>query len=480
MLICVILAVVLVICSYQLNRFKYKHDYTQPLLFASISIISSALCLPIAFVNEDNFTNNFSVAIIYFILLLYYMVLTGVFIKNILDDVFHKETHFGFSIATYLISFAVIVFITDPTKEITSYGFSYVFIFECIIYSVVFGFIAYKSALKETIEEKNKCRELNRKREEFTEGYNKFRESCPKFQLDFTKDEYSDLWFTNSDGINYLAVSRNNLNRLGEELGKAIVGEDVFKQKVPGYLYNDIEPLFKKIKDDIESVNKDFNILELGIRGEDKVDKILNTHKYIKNLSNLVITDTDGQRVECDNLLVTEKGIFIVEVKNYGSNGRFTLNIDNSGRWERVYGSKSFVMDSPFAQNSRHIGIIKNILFEHNLNIPVYGVIVIANDTVDIINNSNNMVVRADFLIDTINNFRGETFLDIKQREDVASLFNGMRESEVKHTFKNYEMYNDINKFNELLKLIETNNNYREFIYNLYYKIFGQPNRNRR
>ncbi len=443
-------------------------------------IASAIFCLPLMH-NMDKVSNYLNsgnsgiFGILFGLIGFYYIIGAIYYIIKILRSFIKFRGLWIISSIIYVLLFRMLFFTVTTSND--SFTVSNISIINYIFIIVIAFRIIIPLLLnfKHKIEVNNIEKYEIRKREEFKKGYGKFfDESCPKFNLKFTREEYNDLWLGNSEAIKYLAMSRDNLNKLGDELRKAIQDKDIFEENIPAYFYSAVEPLFERIKQDLETVNKDFNILNLGISGEDKVDKILNTHKYIKNLSNLVIKDVDGQRVECDNLLVTEKGIFIIEVKNYGSNGRFTLKIDNSGRWERVYNSNSYVMDSPFGQNSRHIGIIKNILLEHSINIPVYGIIVIANDTVDIINNSNNMVVRADFLVDTINNFRGEIFIDIKQRDDIANLFKNMREAEVKHTFRNYNMYN--NNFNVLLDIIKTNNNYREFVYNLYYRVYGKSN----
>ncbi|WP_195972666.1 nuclease-related domain-containing protein [Clostridium thermobutyricum] len=281
------------------------------------------------------------------------------------------------------------------------------------------------------------------------------------------------MWLTNDNAIKYLDKVHSNLVIVNEVINKSIE-DKVFYNGVPQYINFSIEALFNKIEEDTKSANNELKILSLGMGGEELVNKIINTHKYIENLPNLIIKDNDGQRVECDNILITDKGIFILEVKNYGSSGNFTLKIDTSGRWERIYKSKAYVMDSPVAQNSRHIGIIKNILFDNNISVPVYGIIVISNDTVDIINNSNSIVVRAGSLMDTINNLKGEVLLNIDERKNIYNLFNSMREEEVKHSFKNYNLYNDY--LNDILSLINLNNEYRENVVKLYNEVFPDNN----
>ena len=239
-------------------------------------------------------------------------------------------------------------------------------------------------------------------------------------------------WMTNKEQYDYY---KNNIDFLN----------NLYKFNDFSQLYIEKIEHFKKLTNDTKStelletlkiINANFsaianiyqnryNALRLGIDGEDAVNNSLQLYKNIINLEGINI-EFEGISVECDNILVCTKGIFILEVKNYASKGQYNLMIDSSGRWVKNNGYNEEVLSNPNEQNNRHIAVINNLIntsLKRNLDnfIDSIGIVVIANNTVNIYNDSKSqIVVRASEIYNTIQMYPNKlTEKEIMQIVDV-------------------------------------------------------------
>lgn len=153
-----------------------------------------------------------------------------------------------------------------------------------------------------------------------------------------------------------------------------------------------------------------YKIAKTGDDGEIAVQQILDMHPgaffAIHNLR-LEYVNQEGRTVsiETDTLILAPNGIFAVEVKNYGSSGKYKIVVTPDGNWYKEFFKEKeyFVGKTPkkkrevvreplpsaFAQNSLHIGglelIINEILGRDMANrVYVENVVVIANNEVEI------------------------------------------------------------------------------------------------
>lgn len=147
---------------------------------------------------------------------------------------------------------------------------------------------------------------------------------------------------------------------------------------------------------------KELGIIATGIEGEMKVKKELEQYsRQFEIISNahLIINNSS---IENDIIIVSQYGVYVLEVKNLGSSGKYSLQIDKDGRWMKIFSSKKEEMPSPVQQNERHAIFLEDFLNEKFKKkrgssgyIQVKGMIVIANNEVDIINSSCNTVTRS-------------------------------------------------------------------------------------
>lgn len=156
------------------------------------------------------------------------------------------------------------------------------------------------------------------------------------------------------------------------------------------------------ISECMEESSKNVRIVQKGKTGEDYFSRILNKYeqKYY-SLENIVIPAAEGDGItsETDAYIITDKGLFVCEVKNYGKEGQ-TLVILEDDKWYmmgnedgRLLGTKM----SATKQNERHCRATKAFLEKYlgNVNIPIIPVVVIANDGVGIENRSKSAIIYA-------------------------------------------------------------------------------------
>lgn len=147
---------------------------------------------------------------------------------------------------------------------------------------------------------------------------------------------------------------------------------------------------------------KEYNVIRIGLEGEKNINNELKLYDDILTNMPNVRFEVEGLSVETDNLVLSPFGIYAMEVKNLGSTGSYQLKIEKDGRWLKLFpDGRSEIMDNVTAQTYRHIGI-KQKLINKELKVKGYNgeyiqlkpLIVIANDNVDIINESDVPIVR--------------------------------------------------------------------------------------
>ncbi|MFA9397332.1 MAG: nuclease-related domain-containing protein [Clostridiaceae bacterium] len=159
-------------------------------------------------------------------------------------------------------------------------------------------------------------------------------------------------------------------------------------------------------------------IKESGKEGEKLVYKELK--KYTKNNKNTILYKNILLKYqEFDNILVTEKAIINIEVKNYrGKNVK--LNIDENGNWTKEKYKKRVSIISPKEQIERHRDVLDSIFQD---KYKIYDILVLANDNI-ILEGSRNFpykIVKLSNVISYIDkiesgeNYKKEDFNEIKK-----------------------------------------------------------------
>lgn len=224
--------------------------------------------------------------------------------------------------------------------------------------------------------------------------------------------------------------------------------------------YNSISNEFSNI---VDSIKHDLNRVSKGINGEITVSKELKMfeHRY-KILSNLLV-EVEGKTAETDFMIISNRGIFAIEVKNYGRKGD-NLIIEDDGIWtiEKQNGDIQS-LKSPVAQNNWHCSI-NEILLNKELQkkgisldgLEINTIIVIANDDITLTNKGHNTVIRASEIVNTIQRYPINNELTATLQDTICCIFEENNRPAKKYPYINRlpalnSKYNKLNELNELM-----------------------------
>ena len=158
-----------------------------------------------------------------------------------------------------------------------------------------------------------------------------------------------------------------------------------------------------------DCVHKAIYPILIGAKGESTLSRHLELYDdEILILENLTI-GFKNYTAECDSILITKFGIFVIECKNFGLSGNFKIKISKDGRWSRVFldGREEPIDRSAFTQNTEHARILQRALKEQlggkfNSRFNVKDFVVISNEKVEIDNDSDQTVLRVSSIYNHI------------------------------------------------------------------------------
>ena len=220
-----------------------------------------------------------------------------------------------------------------------------------------------------------------------------------------------------------------------------------------------LQRIFGWVNNLLDEIDKEIKILQKGFQGEDYVNEQLRLYegKY-KILKNIVIdsADSQGNTSEVDAYIITDKGLVVAEVKNYGNENQ-RLHITGDGRWaiEDIHNGNILkrIDKSPVEQNTRHCLAVERLLketFGENCNIPIIPVVFIANNKVSIQNESRSSVLRVSEFYTFINSIVGGAVVSKEQQESIEKLLNdknvGARDFWVKSRLQMMESLEQLEK----------------------------------
>lgn len=228
----------------------------------------------------------------------------------------------------------------------------------------------------------------------------------------------------------------------------------------------------KSITDCIKRLVEDYESVELEVSKEQEIDKSLSLYEnnivILKDVRLLIETEV----IECNRLLITNRGLFIVKIEDIGVNGDYNILIEKDGMWIKKYidGRIENFEDNPTEQNNKHVAHLTkyiNVKMNRNIDnsIDVRGIIVLANDVVKIKNESLQKVVRPLEIYNVINSYNKvlveQEMLEIK---DIVISNKLRREITDVEDFEDTCLKN-IESFNEICKdIINGTKDFRENI----------------
>lgn len=171
------------------------------------------------------------------------------------------------------------------------------------------------------------------------------------------------------------------------------------------------------------SVKKD-----IGKYGEYLIYKRLKNfeEKNAKFLFNVYIPKEDEQTTECDVLMLTQKGIFVFESKNYSG---WIFGSEKQKNWYQTLPSSKGKSHkehfyNPIMQNNSHIKHLKELIAT---NVPIYSVIVFSERcTLKSINitSDNIKVIKRDSISYAVNEILDKIPNNLLNENEVTDLYN--------------------------------------------------------
>jgi len=105
-----------------------------------------------------------------------------------------------------------------------------------------------------------------------------------------------------------------------------------------------------------------------GLLGESLTELLINNQIdiYKKVIRDIRIPAENGKTTQIDNILITTKGIFVIENKNWNA----IVKNDPDGNWFEIAGGKRIDLhQNPVKQNRYHIDNLKKLLGKENENL---------------------------------------------------------------------------------------------------------------
>ena len=152
-------------------------------------------------------------------------------------------------------------------------------------------------------------------------------------------------------------------------------------------------------------LSRKYNILLSGLKGEKQLYKIAKKHKNEYHIFLNLPVRYKRNRSEIDMLMISEKGVLIVEAKNHSGT---IIGGDRDDHWcqykhYRDGHSTESEMKNPLKQLSRQRDILKNILRSNGYDVWVDGVVFFSNPFVRLklnLSGPNSFVVSGDKELD--------------------------------------------------------------------------------
>lgn len=186
-----------------------------------------------------------------------------------------------------------------------------------------------------------------------------------------------------------------------------------------------LEDWMAVLRNDLLDCRNDLHVelsrTEKGDVGEENVFHKLYSH--YPTLSNIVldVADNGGTTNETDFYAILPHGVAVIEVKNYGKSGQqiWIKDASHTSSWELTTAQGRHLDDkkNPFFQNDRHIEatrkVLKGLL---NKEIPLFSVVVLGNNQVQIMNDTDLLVTNPRGLCSALDDLTSDVTLSEQEQ----------------------------------------------------------------
>ncbi len=201
-------------------------------------------------------------------------------------------------------------------------------------------------------------------------------------------------------------------------------------------------------------------IINTGTMGEQRVIDFFSIYEdEVKCFSNIRMEEKFS--FETDMLVLTEGGIYSIEIKNFSESGRYGLHISKDGQWLKVINGKETPSKDVMKQVNNHLILgerfINKKLKEKGITekIDLEPIIVIANDNIQVNNESDAQIVRISKLHTILKN--GKKQYSQKLLDAVAEIIDENKKPALK-----YDCIDYIKTFENMVKMYHMNQKEKE------------------
>ncbi|WP_226641565.1 NERD domain-containing protein [Mesobacillus subterraneus] len=160
-----------------------------------------------------------------------------------------------------------------------------------------------------------------------------------------------------------------------------------------------------------------------GWIGEKRVSNILSSldPQDYTLMNDLYLPKENGQTTQIDHLLISPKGIFVIETKNYKG---WITGSEHSQYWTQTNYKRKDKLYNPIWQNSGHIKALQSILGDAASEIPIHSVIVFGKEATLKFKEpfKNAYVIKSSNVLQTINTIQTSQEVSLFKRGKVKQL----------------------------------------------------------
>ena len=183
------------------------------------------------------------------------------------------------------------------------------------------------------------------------------------------------------------------------------------------------------------------------LKGDDGEKAVLEYLELVKRGDCVIIPNvrlrSGTSDFENDVIIISNCGIFTIEIKNY-SKGMLHISNDGCVRHNNIAEKEDVIM-----QSERHKGLLIKFLIDKSDNPKIKDIIksaiVVANNSIEVINETNYPIIRTGLLATYV--FDGENVLSNEEIERCADIIQREKKENFKHEMN---IYDELEIFNEL------------------------------
>lgn len=179
-----------------------------------------------------------------------------------------------------------------------------------------------------------------------------------------------------------------------------------------------------------------------GSIGEKQVSTLLqklDPNNYIL-INDIHIPKKNGSTSQIDHILISHKGLFVIETKNYKG---WIMGSENSQYWTQVIYKRKERFYNPIWQNLGHINTLKEFLGDSLYGVPIYSVVVFSNQATFKFKDTftKARVIKSKDLLSVIQGENGVNLVSDSKRQEIQQQLSSLFVTDKKERKKQKKMH---------------------------------------